>query len=168
MVQLNRPGSFLPTHPASLDAEAAEVSRALEDLARVYQLQDPRQTCSYGINLTECYALEAIVRDGPLTINEIAARLSVDKATASRAVQSLGQKGYARSRVHPDDSRALQVRATAAGERLYERIHSAGRAVHRRILEQFPAEVRRAAASLLRKIVDAETQCVAAGSCSPC
>ena len=85
--------------------------------------------------MTECYALEAVARDGPLTINEIAARLSVDKATASRAVQSLAQKRYARSRVHPDDSRALQVRATAAGERLYERIHAAGRALHLRILE---------------------------------
>ncbi len=168
-MQLNTPprGS-LPVHPSTIAREAEELSRALEDLARIYQLQDPRQTCSYGINMTECYALEAVARDVPLTINEIAARLSVDKATASRAVQSLAQKRYVRSRVHPDDSRALQVRATAAGERLYERIHAAGRALHLRILEGFPPEVRQAATALLRKIVEAETQCASSGSCQPC
>jgi len=149
--------------------DADDFSEALEDLARIYQLQDPRQTCSYGINLTECYSLEAVARDGPLTINEIASRLSLDKATASRAVQSLGEKRYVRRRVHPDDSRALQVDATAAGERLYERIHAAGRALHRRVLERFPPEVRRAATSLLRQIADAETACCAReGSCTPC
>ena len=167
-MQLNSPGRSLPVLPSPIGREAEELSRALEDLARVYQLQDPRQTCSYGINMTECYTLEAVARDGPLTINEIAARLSVDKATASRAVQSLAQKRYVRSRVHPDDSRALQVRATAAGERLYERIHAAGRALHRRILEGFPTEVRQAATALLQKIVEAETQCATSGSCSPC
>ena len=167
-MQLNSPPGSLPVHPSPIARDAEELSRALEDLARVYQLQDPRQTCSYGINLTECYALEAVSRDGPLTINEIAARLSVDKATASRAVQSLAQKGYARSRVHPEDSRALQVRATAAGERLYERIHAAGRALHRRILAEFAPDVRQAATLLLRRIVDAEVRCVTSGTCEPC
>ena len=167
-MQLNSPNGSLPVHPSTIAREAEDLSRALEDLARVYQLQDPRQTCSYGINLTECYTLEAVSRDGPLTINGIASRLSVDKATASRAVQSLVRKGYVRSRVHDEDSRALQVKATAAGERLYEQIHAAGRTMHRRILEEFPPEVRHAATSLLRKIVEAETQCVSSGSCEPC
>lgn len=167
-MQLNRPPGSLPVHTPPIDRDAEELSRALEHLARVYQLQDPRQTCSYGINLTECYALEAVARDGPLTINEIASRLSIDKATASRAAQSLAQKRYVRRRVHPDDSRALQVDATVAGERLYERIHAAGRALHRRILEGFPPEVRGAATSLLRRIVEAETQCASSAECTPC
>jgi DNA-binding MarR family transcriptional regulator len=154
----------------SLARDSEELSSALEDLARVYQLQDPRQTCSYGITLTECYSLEAISRDGPLTVNEIAARLSMDKATASRAARSLVEKGYAKSRVHPEDSRALQVRATAAGERLYEQIHEAGRALHRRLLADVPAEVRSRLTFLLRRLVDAEMQCAAAPSkeCRPC
>ena len=102
-MQLNRPPGSLPVHQPPIARDAEELSRALEDLARIYQLQDPRQTCSYGINLTECYALEAVARDGPLTINEIASRLSIDKATASRTAQSLAQKRYVRRRIHPDD-----------------------------------------------------------------
>jgi DNA-binding MarR family transcriptional regulator len=155
---------------AALARDADELSDALEDLARVYQLQDPRQACAYGINLTECYSLEAVARDGPLTVNEIAARLAMDKATASRAVASLARKGYVRSRVHPTDSRALQVRATAAGERLYAHIHESGRALHRRLLADVPADVRARVTSLIRRLVDAETRC-ASGSgkdCTPC
>ena len=167
-MQLNRPGASLPIHDAGIARDADELSTALEDLARVYQLQDPRQTCSYGINLTECYALEAVVLHGPLTINEIAARLSLDKATASRAIGSLAQKRFVRRRVHPTDLRALQVEGSAAGQRLYERIHAAGRRMHRRILEKHPPEIRRAATALLRELVDAETSCARTGSCEPC
>jgi MarR family 2-MHQ and catechol resistance regulon transcriptional repressor len=158
-MQLSSKGPPLPVHDDTLARDAEALSQALEDLARVYQLQDPRQTCSYGINLTECYALEAVVQAGPLTVNEIASRLSMDKASASRAVASLARKRYVRRRVHPDDSRALQVDATPSGERLYERIHAAGRACHRRLLESVAPDVRTSLTLLLRRLVEAEAEC---------
>lgn len=151
----------------SLARDAEAFSQALENLARIYQLQDPRQTCTYGITLTECYALEALVVDGPLSVNDVAASLSLDKSTASRAVASLVRKGLGARRNHPEDGRAVAVSATAAGARLYRRIREAGRTAHREILQDFPTEVRRAAALLLRRLVSTERACAGSGCRTP-
>jgi MarR family transcriptional regulator, 2-MHQ and catechol-resistance regulon repressor len=147
----------------SLARDAEAFSEALEKLARIYQLQDPRRTCTYGITLTECYALETLVLDGPLTVNEVAAALGLDKSTASRAVASLVQKGFGARRGHPEDGRAVAVSATAAGARLNARIREAGRAAHREILAEFPPEVRRAAAALLQRLATTERACAGSG-----
>ncbi len=157
----------LPAHDATLAADAEKFSRALEGLARVYQLQDPRQTCSYGISLTECYALEAAAEKGPLTVNEVASSLSLDKSSASRAVASLKRKGLVVRRSHPRDGRAVEVTATAAGLRLYRRIRESARACHQQLLEEFPPEVRRAAAVLLQRIAAADRACASTGNLSP-
>lgn len=132
-----QPGG-LPVHDASLAQDAELFSRALESLARVYQLQDPRQTCTYGITLTECYALEAAAERGPLGVNDVAAILSLDKSTASRAIASLRRKGLVARRAHPEDGRAIEVSATARGIRLYRRIRESARACHRELIEEFP------------------------------
>ncbi|MEP6471909.1 MAG: MarR family winged helix-turn-helix transcriptional regulator, partial [Acidobacteriota bacterium] len=157
------PPTTLPSHDPSLADDADGFSRALEALARVYQLQDPRQTCSYGISLTECYSLEAVVHRGPLTVNEVAAALSFDKSTASRAVASLRRKGLVVRRGHPRDGRAVEVSAAASGMRLYRRIRESARACHRELLEEFPPEVRRGATVLLQRIASTERACASTG-----
>jgi MarR family 2-MHQ and catechol resistance regulon transcriptional repressor len=170
-VQLERPetrrpvpgGGALPAHDASLAQDAEAFSRALESLARVYQLQDPRQTCTYGITLTECYALEAAAERGPLSVNDVAATLSLDKSTASRAVASLRRKGLVARRTHPKDARAIEVSATGAGFRLYRRIRESARACHRDLIEEFSPEVRRAATALLQRVGAAERACASTG-----
>ena len=156
----------LPAHDPSLAADAARFSAALENLARIYQLQDPRQTCTYGITLTECYALEAIVEKGPLTVNQVASELTLDKSTASRAVAALVKKRLGARRGHPRDGRSIEVSATSEGTRLYRRIRETGRRNHRDLLEQFPPEVRRAAAELLQRLATTERACARSG-CPP-
>jgi DNA-binding MarR family transcriptional regulator len=157
-----------PASPSDpLAADAAGFSAALEALARIYQLQDPRQTCTYGITLTECYALEAVVENGTLTVNEVAAELALDKSTASRAVASLVQKGLIARRGHPRDRRSIEVSATAPGSRLYRQIRDAGRRRHRDLLKGFPPDVRRAAIDLLSGLAAAERTRVRPGSRTP-
>ena len=156
----------LPRHDETLSADAAAFSQALESIARVYQLQDPRQVCSYGISLTECYALETVV-EGPRTVNEIAAALALDKSTASRTVTSLRRKGLATRRTNRFDRRAVEISATPSGRRLNARIRDSARSCHRQLLAEFPPEVRRAAASLLQRIAAADRACASTGRSSP-
>ena len=149
-----------------LAADAAAFSAALEALARIYQLQDPRRTCSYGLTLTECYALESLVRKGPLTVKDAARELMVDKATASRALAGLTRKGYARRGGDARDRRLVETSASKAGERLYATIRSASRRLHRDLLAEVPPEIRGAATALLRRIASAEVAC-ASVRCEP-
>ena len=83
---------------AALDSDLARDARAfydaLSDLVRVYQFRDRDRICCYDISVSQCYALEALVRRGGMTLNDLAAQLYLDKSTASRVVDALERKGY--------------------------------------------------------------------------
>jgi len=67
--------------------EAARLYAALSELVRVYQFRDRDRICCHDISVTQCYALEALVRRGPRTLNELAGDVYLDKSTASGAYQ---------------------------------------------------------------------------------
>jgi MarR family 2-MHQ and catechol resistance regulon transcriptional repressor len=54
----------------------------------------------------QCHALEALVAKGPVTLNQLAAELYLDKSTASRVVATLERKGYVTKERAARDSRA--------------------------------------------------------------
>ena len=62
--------------PEPRNEEATRLYAALSDLVRVYQFRDRDRICCHDISVTQCYALEALVRLGPRTLNELAAALS--------------------------------------------------------------------------------------------
>src|SRR5262245_9262005 len=111
-----------PALDPALARDAAALHRALSDLVRVVQFRDRDRICCYDVSVTQCYAIEEMVRRGPLTVNELAAALYLDKSTASRVVDGLERKGYATRTPHPDDRRALLLAVTEAGRALFERI----------------------------------------------
>ena len=141
-----------PGEDRALADDAAGFYEALSDLIRSYRLRNMEETCSFGITLTECYGLEALVRKGPITLNQFADALALDKSTASRAAISLEQKRLARRRPHAIDGRAIQLQATRKGRALYESIRRCGVECHARLLARFDPATRRAATSLLREV----------------
>ena len=73
----------------TLPEDARAVHEALSDLVRVYQFRDRDRICCHDVSVTQCYALEALIRRGPITLGELAAELYLDKSTASRVVGTL-------------------------------------------------------------------------------
>ena len=135
-----------------LAADARELHRVLSDLMRVVQFRDRDRICCYDVSVTQCYALEAVLRRGPLTLNELAAHLYLDKSTASRVVKSLVEKGYLDRRPHPQDGRAVQLVPTAAGRGLHAAIYRDLLSEVETLVADFDPEVRRALASLLARL----------------
>lgn len=135
-----------------LAADARELHGVLSGLMRVVQFRDRDRICCYDVSVTQCYALEAVLRRGPLTLNELAAHLYLDKSTASRVVKALAEKGYLERRPHPEDGRAVQLEATAAGRRLHGAIERDLLAEVETLVADFDPEVRRALASLLARL----------------
>lgn len=160
------PTAFLDPDPA-LAADAAELRRALSDLLRVVQFRDRDRICCHDVSVTQCYALEELIERGPLTLNELAARLYLDKSTASRVVDALEAKGYAERRPHPEDGRARLLAATPPGRRLYGRIDADLRAEAAGLLAGVDPAARRSMALLLARLarsVAARAGC-APGAC---
>src|SRR4029450_5717298 len=88
-----------------LEAEATALHDALGELVRVYQFRDRDRICCHAISVTQCYALEALIRRGPSGLNELAAELYLDKSTASRVVAALERTRYAARAPHPAAAR---------------------------------------------------------------
>lgn len=156
-----------PALDATLDRDARGLYDALSDLIRVYQFRDRDRICCYDVSVTQCYALEALVRRGALTLNELAAHLFLDKSTASRVVDALERKGYVARRPHPQDGRALQLEPTAAGRTLHARIEGDILEEERHLLADFPPDVRQAMTRLIAGLARAAAGRVdtAGGTC---
>ena len=140
---------------ATLTRQAMELQDALAEFIRVYQLRDRDRICCYDISPTQCYALDALLRRELITLNDLAAELCLEKSTASRVVATLERKGYVARATHPGDGRAVLLTATTPGRRLIERIRGDLIDEKKRLLAEFPEEVRESAAELIQRITAA-------------
>jgi DNA-binding MarR family transcriptional regulator len=141
--------------PDRLTADAGALHDALGELVRVYQFRDRDRICCHDISVSQCYALESLIRRAPSGLSELAAELYLDKSTASRVVAALERKRYVARAPHPKDGRAIVLTVTPAGRRLYERIREELIAEARKLLEDFEPEVREGAARLLLRLARA-------------
>jgi DNA-binding MarR family transcriptional regulator len=110
------------------------------------------QICCFDVSVPQCYGLEALVRDGPLTLGELADRLYLEKSTASRVVDALERKGYVARGPHPGDGRALRLTATPSGRRLVKKIRASLINDAKAVLADLSPAFRREAARLLTKL----------------
>ena len=151
----------------ALEQDTRAFYEALSDLLRIYQFRDRDRICCHDVSVTQCYALEALVRRGPLTGNELAAELYLDKSTASRVVDALERKGYVERTRHPGDGRSVRLEITASGRALHDRIVAGILAEEQALLADFDPEIRRALTALLQRLARAAGARVEAsgGSC---
>lgn len=138
-----------------LDRDAEALYEALSELTRVYAFRDRDRICCFDVSVSQCYALEEIVRHGGPTLNELAAHLYLDKSTTSRVVDGLERKGYALRAPHPEDGRAVCLRATPDGERLLASIRRSILDEEKDLISNLEPAVRRALPSLLRRLARA-------------
>jgi DNA-binding MarR family transcriptional regulator len=144
-----------PKADATLEQDAESLYAALSELVRVYQFRDRDTICCYDVSVTQCYAIEALLRRGPSGLNDLAAELYLDKSTASRVVSALERKGYVARASHPEDGRAVVLTVTGAGRRLHDRIKKDLVEEERKLLADFEPEVRKAAPKLLLRLARA-------------
>lgn len=150
-----------------LTSDARDLRRALNDLLRVYQFRDRDRICCYDVSVTQSHALGALVERGPLTLNDLAAELFLDKSTTSRVVDGLEKKGYVSRRRNPESGRSILVDATAEGRTLSTRIERDLLEEEMRLIGDFDPEVRQAAARLIGRLAAAAAARVdtTGGSC---
>lgn len=151
-----------------LTQDSEDLYEALNQLVRVYQFRDRDRICCYDVSVTQCYAVETLVKRGALRLQVLAEEMFLDKSTASRVIDTLERKGYV-SRVEDDeDRRAVRIQATDAGRELYAKIRADLIAEERAMIENLSVEARQGALSLLRQITRAtEIRCGLVNECCP-
>lgn len=156
----------------SLERDTRELYEALTDLVRTYQFRDRNLICCHDVSVTQCYALDALVRGGPMTLGALASMLMLDKSTASRVVETLDRKGYVKRSAHPSDARAVRLSPTARGRSLHGIIQRELLEEERAIIEVLPADVRRATIGVVRELakvaakrIGRDDSCCSTGAC---
>src|SRR4030095_15306556 len=152
------------TEDPGLARDTEELYDALEDLLRVYQFRDRDRICCFDISVSQCYALEGLVRRGGMTLNDLAAFLYIDKSTASRVIDALERKGYVARLSHPPDRRAVLLEAPPSGRELEGKIRESILAEERQLLADFAPDVRQAMTLLIRRLARAASAAVETGS----
>lgn len=147
---IERPG--LTRHDPELLDDAHRFSDALSELIRVVQFRDRDRACCYDVSVSQCYALKAVNDRGPLTVNELAAHLYLDKSTASRVANGLVGLGYLERQRDPDDGRVVQLVATEEGRALCRSIGRDLAREYAQLLDHFDPEFRSAVIKLARDL----------------
>jgi len=88
----------------------------------------------FGISGRECAVLIAIDERAPLSQQEVARRMGVDRTTMVALIDDLEGKGLAQRRQDPDDRRKNVVVLTDAGRTTLRQAVAATRAAERRFL----------------------------------
>jgi MarR family transcriptional regulator, 2-MHQ and catechol-resistance regulon repressor len=102
--------------------EGERLFSALQKIVRQFQFRDLHSVGEYGITITECYVLDVLADQGPISLNQAAAAMNLDKSTMSRVVRSLEEKKHLTAETDPEDARALQLELTSKGRKLHTRI----------------------------------------------
>lgn len=143
------------TPETALDHDAEALYEALNNLVRVYQFRDRDRICCRDVSVTQCYALETLIHNGPMRLNALAELLWLDKSTASRVVDTLVRKQYVRRREDAEDRRAVTLEVTDSGRALHQDIRRGLIAEEREMLQTLPADVRAGAVDLLNRLAHA-------------
>ncbi|UQX87592.1 MarR family transcriptional regulator [Jatrophihabitans telluris] len=98
-----------------------EITRLRIALRRIVKLVD-RHVSVDGMTHTQLSVLGTVVRRGPLSASELAELEGINPTMLSRVIGKLEQAGLLTRTPDPDDRRALQIQATAAGQRLQHRL----------------------------------------------
>ncbi len=138
-----------------LEKDATELHAALLELIRIYQFREREVIGEHDLSVTQCHALSVIADFGPLSMNELAGRLYLDKSTTSRVVDALERKGFSKREANPADRRALMLTTTAEGAGLVPTIHRHVIAEEKRLLADFEPAVRREMTRLVSRLARA-------------
>ena len=145
------------THRPALIRDAARLQESVADLIRVLQFRDRDRACCYDLSVSQCHALEALVKNGPMTVTRLGDFLYLEKSTASRLAKALLEKELVRRRAPKNDGRIVILQVTEAGQRLARKILNDLAEEYRELLEEFDPEVRAALPRLLDRLTQTYT-----------
>lgn len=110
---------------------------------RAFDLHQPDRTpCGQSVPVSEAHALGELDRDGPLSQQDLCARLRLEKSTVSRLVGQLEARGWLSRARRDGDGRLVWLELTAAGRAAAEQLATARAAKFARLLDNIPLEHR--------------------------
>lgn len=141
--------------PASLHQQAERLYHAFAELVRGYQFRDREEICCHGISISQCYTLDALDRQGPMTMSSLAGHLHLELSTMTRVVDYLVANKLATRAADSRDRRVCCVEITRKGRALVSRIHADVIKEHEHVLREISPESREAVIAAMSHLAEA-------------
>ncbi len=135
----------------TLDAQAEDLDRAMAELVAKYQFRDRNESVGFGLSVSQAYALRAL-GEGPLTMGALASALHLSVSAVTRVVDPLAGRGLVERHRDEGDRRICRVAMTAAGRRLWRRIHGELVDADREVLRRIDASERETVIRAIRDL----------------
>ena len=139
----------------ALRGQAERLYRVFVDLIRAYQFRDRDRICCHGLSVSQCYALDALDTQGPMTMGDLAGHLHLEISTMTRVVDDLVTNRLAARAEDARDRRVCRVRISRRGQSLLLRIRDELIKEHELVLRQIPSESREAVIKALSHLLSA-------------
>ena len=138
-----------PVSEASIGELAGGLRTVVNRLA--YALRSP--VAADGITPTRLAGLMTLMKHGPLRPGELAERLSISAASASRLIDVLIEGAWARKEPDPDDGRASLLSLSPHGRATLEKLRREGTGEWAEGIERLTDDQREALAAALPVLV---------------
>lgn len=149
-------------------SDARALTAALSDLIRVIQFRDRDRACCYGLSVSQCYGLTAVVETPELTVNDLAATLFLEKSTASRLVHGLVESEFITKTPDSLDRRTLRLSPTPRGEAVHSAIQGDLEREYGHLLTELDAKGRASLVRAIRRLATGFAASVETGGGSCC
>lgn len=151
--------------PSTQARSARNADDLLREVVALYQRtqRSVKASCCDASN-KESEAVTLLGRKGPLTIQEFAAGMGLEKTWASRLADRLEDRGLARRAKHPEDKRCCLLELTAKGAKARDSLEVTIDNTASDILSRVPASKRASIEGALTTLRDALAE-VAADCC---
>ena len=125
-----------------------DLSRFFQQLARTSGLlesvQGPHEHAGVRLSVSETFALGELAAAGPLSQQDLAERMGLEKSTVSRLAAGMEGRGWLRRERQADNRRLYSLELTEAGRDVAERVGAELREHHGRLLAGLTEEERHA------------------------
>lgn len=136
----------------SFDRQVESFHDQIVELVKKYQFRDRNQICCCGISVSQCYVLETLHSNGPLTVNGLADKMYLKISSVTRLVDQLVTKRYVTREEGDTDRRVRFIQLTPEGEAMFQETWSNVFQSEKTILENFPLQHREMLIDFLRKL----------------
>ena len=128
-----------------------------EFIRRFGLLAADRTPCGKPLASSDAHALMLLLETGDdgMLSSALAARLGIDKSTASRTAARLAESGHITAEPSSNDGRARPLRLTKKGARVAQGVEAASRDRFEQLLKNLPARRRADVIEALRDLVAA-------------
>jgi len=142
--------------PPAKTCSARDADDLLREVVALYQRtqRTVKASCCDASN-KESEAVTLLGRKGPLTIQEFAAGMGLEKTWASRLADRLEERGLAVRAKHPDDKRCCLLELTTKGGKARDSLEETIDSTATDLLSRVPASKRAAVESALSTLRDA-------------